>query len=101
MFGYKFVAVSGQLAWYGLAMLMFALAQPLGTYFLAIGNRLYGIVVLACCAVQAALIVLRHGTLIQIVQAVIVSHTLLFVLLVGLFVLYDVPRSRRLRTAAA
>ncbi len=101
MFGYKFVAVSGQLAWYGLAMLMFALAQPLGTYFLAIGNRLYGFVVLACCAIQGVLIVLRHGTLIQIVQAVIVSHTLLFVLLVGLFVLYDSPRGRRLRTATA
>ncbi len=101
MFGAQYVGVSGQLAWYGLAMLMFALAQPLGTYFLAIGNRLYALVILACCAVQAILVVLRHDTINQIVQAVIVSHTLLFVALFVMYAIYAMPRNWRVRAAAS
>jgi len=99
MFGPDFVAVSGQLVWYGLAMLMFALAQPLGTYFLAIGNRVFALVVAACCVVQAILIVPRHSTINEIVQAVIVSHTMLFILLLALFVFY-MSRNRQLSVAA-
>jgi len=85
------LGAADQLKWYGLAMLLFAPTQALMTYFLAINDRIFAVIVLACCAIQATMIVLRHQSVGDIVQAVIVSITPLFVILLALFVV----RARR------
>jgi len=79
--------VADQLVWYGLAMLLLAMAQALINYFLSIGSRLFVIAVGACCALQAVLIVVRHASVAQFVQDVVIANGLLFaILFVLLFV---------------
>ena len=82
----KLLVVADQLVWYGLAMLMLALAQTLITYFLSIGSRLFVIAVVACCVFQAVFIIARHATVAQLVQAVVIANTVLFVGLLATFV---------------
>ncbi len=79
------LGAADQLKWYGLAMLLFAPTQALMTYFLAINDRIFAAIVLVCCAIQATLIVARHQSVADIVQAVIVSIATLFVTLLVLF----------------
>jgi O-antigen/teichoic acid export membrane protein len=86
--GAKVVAIAGELPWYGLAMLMFAPAQALITYFLAVNNRLFGPAMLACCALQGILIVLRHQTIGQFVEAVILAHAVLLLFMLALFIVH-------------
>ena len=86
--GAKVVVVAGQLPWYGLAMLMFAPAQALITYFLAVHNRLFGPGMLACCALQGILIALRHQTIGQLVEAVILAHAVLLLFMLALFAVH-------------
>jgi len=82
----KLLAVADQLVWYGLAMLMLALAQTLISYFLSIGSRLFVVAVVACCVFQAVLIVARHAMVAQLVQAVVIANTVLFVVLFATFI---------------
>lgn len=86
LYGPQAMAATGQLPWYGLAMLLFAPTQALMTYFLAVNERMFTIVVLACSLLQGALIVLRHQTIGEIVQAVVISIAWLLVMLLALFV---------------
>jgi O-antigen/teichoic acid export membrane protein len=86
--GAKVVAIAGQLPWYGLAMLTFAPAQALITYFLAVNNRLFGPGMLACGTLQGILIVLRHQTIGQLVEAVILAHAVLLLFMLALFVVH-------------
>jgi hypothetical protein len=88
LMGAKVVAIAGQLPWYGLAMLTFAPAQALITYFLAVNNRLVGPGMLACCALQGILIVLRHQTIGQLVEAVILAHAVLLLFTLALFIVH-------------
>ncbi len=83
----KLLGVADQLVWYGLAMLMLALAQTLISYFLSIGSRLFVIAVVACCIFQAALIFARHAMVAQLVQAVVIANTVLFIVLFATFIL--------------
>lgn len=87
VFDRTFAAVAGQLAWYGLGMLLLAQAQALIYYFLATGERIFVLILLVCCALMPALIALHHQTVAEIVQAVVSANGLLFVLLLALFVL--------------
>jgi len=82
----KLLTVASQLVWYGLAMLMLALAQTLISYFLSIGSRLFVIAVVACCVFQATLIVVRHATVADLVQAVVIANTVLFIVLFATFI---------------
>jgi O-antigen/teichoic acid export membrane protein len=88
LMGAKVVAIAGQLPWYGLAMLTFAPAQALITYFLAVNNRLVGPGMLACCALQGILIVLRHQTIGQLVEAVILAHAVLLLFTLALLIVH-------------
>ncbi len=82
---------AGQLPWYGLAMFLFAPTQALMTYFLAVNDRVFAFIVLACSALQAFLIIVRHQTLTDVVQAVIISIAWMLVALLALFII----RTRR------
>jgi O-antigen/teichoic acid export membrane protein len=82
----KLLTVANQLVWYGLAMLMLALAQTLISYFLSIGSRLFVVAVVSCCVFQATLIVVRHATVEDLVQAVVIANTVLFVVLFASFI---------------
>jgi hypothetical protein len=64
---------------------LFAPTQALMTYFLAVNDRIFVFLLLACSALQAVLIVLRHGTIADVVQAVIISIGLMLVTLMALF----------------
>lgn len=87
VFDRTFAAVSGQLAWYGLGMLLLAQAQALIYYFLATGERTFVLILLVCCALMPALIALHHQTVAEIVQAVVAANGLLCLMLLGLFAL--------------
>lgn len=83
--GVQAASAAAQLPWYGFAMLLFAPTQALMTYFLAVNDRIFVFLLLACSALQAVLIVLRHGTIADVVQAVIISIGLMLVTLMALF----------------
>ena len=84
LFGQAFVAISGQLALYGMAMLLLAVGVVIIYYFLAIGNRPFMLIVFLACALQIGLIVWHHGTIAQVVQSVIITNmALVFALLIA------------------
>jgi len=89
------LVVSNQLAWYGLAMLMFALAQALITYFLSVNDRLFVVSALAAWVLQAALIVERHDSIAEFVQAMVIANG---VLLLGLGIQFAVFVRREARS---
>jgi O-antigen/teichoic acid export membrane protein len=88
LFGPKFLAIAGQLPWYGLAMLLLALAQPFAGYFLATGNRMFVCIVASCGVLQGVLIAMRHTTVAEIVQAVIIGNAMLFTALLVAFAVH-------------
>ena len=66
-------------------MLLLAIAQVLVLYFLAIGNRIFVLIILLACALQIGLIAWHHGDIAQLVQAVIVSNAALALALLTTF----------------
>jgi len=95
MFGPSFDAAAGQLAWYGLAMLLLAVAVVFVYYFLAINEQRIVLPLALCCLAQGALFSLRHASIAQVVQNVVVSNGLLFVGLL-IFVTWHTRRNRSL-----
>jgi len=93
MFGPSYVAVAGQLVWYGLAMLLFALAVVFVYYFLAIGEQRVVLPLLACCLAQGSLFAWRHASIAQLVQNVVISNSLLLLGLLA-FVSWYMRRRR-------
>jgi O-antigen/teichoic acid export membrane protein len=87
LFGQAFVAIAGQLAPYGMAMLLLAVGWVIINYFLAIGNRPFVLIIFLACALQFGLIVWHHTTIAQVVQAVIVTNSALILALLIAFVL--------------
>jgi O-antigen/teichoic acid export membrane protein len=93
--------VSGQLAWYGAAMLMLALTQVLISYFLCVGGRGFVAAVLAGCVLQLGLIFARHQSIADLVQSVVAANGFLFVALCALFLFREggrlpgMPMARR------
>jgi len=87
-------AVSRELFWYGLAMLFLALSNVLITYFLSLARMAFVPFLLLCCALQAALILVWHGSIAQVVAAVTVVMAVLFCGLAALYVV-DARRDRR------
>lgn len=84
LFGQAFVAISGQLATYGMAMLLLAVGWVIINYFLAIGNHPVVLIVFLACALQTGLIFWHHAAITQVVQAVIVTDAaLVFALLIA------------------
>ena len=81
LFGSAFMAVAGHLAWYGLAMLFLALAQALLIYFLSVGSRVFILSATLSCGLQIALILVRHKSIEQFVQAVVIADSLLLSML--------------------
>src|SRR5206468_3844118 len=99
LFGQAFVAINGQLATYGMAMLLLAVGWVIINYFLAIGNRPFVLFIYLACALQIGLIVWHHATIAQIVQAVIVSNAALSLALLIAFGLsvWRTPAGARFR----
>jgi O-antigen/teichoic acid export membrane protein len=87
LFGGDMVAVAGQLAWYGLAMLFLALSQALISYFIAVGSRRYVVAPYVCCPLMVLLIVVHHQSVADIVRAVVVANGLLCATLMVFFLL--------------
>jgi O-antigen/teichoic acid export membrane protein len=84
MFGEKFAAIAGLLPLYGIAMLLLAMAQVLVTYLLAMGDRRVVLAIALSCVLEAVLIIWRHETIRQFVEAVVIADALLVTLLVGM-----------------
>jgi O-antigen/teichoic acid export membrane protein len=74
LFGQAFISIVGLLPLYGAAMLLLAFAQVLAMYFLAIGNRVFVLVIFFACVLQVALIVWHHVQIIQLVQGVLIAN---------------------------
>lgn len=91
LFGAKFMAIAGQVPWYGLAMLLLAASQIFTTYFLAVGKRAFVLLVFACCCLQVTLFIARHASVAQLVQSVVAANALLFV---ALMIMLAVDRRR-------
>jgi O-antigen/teichoic acid export membrane protein len=85
MFGASYVAVRGDLPWYGLAMLLFALAGVFTQYFLSLDDRRFLWILVACCVGQAGALWLWHSGVTQMVHVMVASMALL---LVGLAAYY-------------
>jgi len=81
LFGQAFVAMAGTLPLYGLAMVFLAAAQVLVTYLLALANRTVVLTMFLACVGEAVLIILRHGTISQLAQAVLITDAALLVAL--------------------
>jgi O-antigen/teichoic acid export membrane protein len=99
MFGQAFVAIAGQLAPYGMAMLLLAVSWVIINYFLAIGNRPFVLIVILACALETGLIVWHHAAIAQVVQAVIVTNAALLLALLIAFGLraWRTPAGSRFR----
>jgi O-antigen/teichoic acid export membrane protein len=98
MFGQTFLPIAGQLPLYGLAMLLLAFAQVIAMYFLAVGNRIFVLVIGIACVLQIALISWHHTTIAQIVNGVLIANTALVIALLIVWML--VYRRSRLYTRA-
>ena len=84
LFGRAFIAISGQLALYGMAMLLLSVGMVIINYFLAIGNRSFVLIIFLACALQTGLIVWHHAAIEEVVQAVLVTNAaLVFALLIA------------------
>lgn len=77
--------VTDQLVWYGLAMLLLALANVIMYYYLSLGEMTFVPFLLACCVLQAVLILIWHGSIAQVVAMMVVTMAVLFS---GLAILY-------------
>lgn len=84
-------AVSKELFWYGLAMLLLALANVLMYYFLALGRMSFVAVLLCCCGLQIAFIMIWHGSITQVVAVMV---AVMAALLGGLITVYAVQELR-------
>lgn len=73
LFGQAFLAIGGQLALYGFAMLLLAIGGVVMNYFLAIGNRPFVLIIFLACILQSVLIVWRHADIAQFVQATMIA----------------------------
>ena len=73
LFGSAFLAINGQLALYGIAMLLLAVGGVIVNYFLAIGNRPFVLIIFLACILQSVLIAWHHADIAQFVQATIVT----------------------------
>jgi O-antigen/teichoic acid export membrane protein len=92
-------AVSAQLFWYGLAMMCYAPASVLMYYFLSLGNMRFVPVLLACCAIQAGLIMVWHESIAQVVMVMVFVMALLLCAFAALYMI-DVIRSGAKRAGA-
>ena len=74
LFGQAFMSIAGLLPLYGLAMLLLSVTQVLLTLFLAIGNRTVIPIILVACLLLICLITWHHGSIAQLVQAVLIAN---------------------------
>jgi O-antigen/teichoic acid export membrane protein len=88
LFTSQYLPVAGQLRWYGLAMLLLALAQVLIAYFLSVGHRYFAAFLLAASGIQLVLMAVAHQGIGQIVRAVLAANTFLFIALLATFALH-------------
>jgi len=89
-------AVSQQLVWYGLAMLMLALSNVFINYFLSLARLAFVPFLLLCCVLEVVLISAWHGSVGQVVAAMLVVMAFL---LCGLAALYGLQAWRDARGA--
>ncbi len=89
LFGQAFVAIAGQLALYGMAMLLLSVSIVIINYFLAIGNRPFVLIIFLACVLQTGIIVWHHNTIAQVVQAVLITNVALVLALLVAFSLND------------
>jgi O-antigen/teichoic acid export membrane protein len=99
MFGASYVTVGSDLPWYGLAMLLFALASVFTQYFLSLDDRRFLWILVLCCAGQAAGLWLWHGGVSDLVHVMLASMGILFAGLAAYYVL--VSRIKIARGVAA
>lgn len=81
MFGPAFLPIAGLLPLYGIAMLLLAFAQVIAMYFLAIGNRIFVMIIAGACILQIGLIFWYHNTIAQIVNSVLIANIVLVIAL--------------------
>jgi O-antigen/teichoic acid export membrane protein len=81
LFGHAFAGLAGTLPLYGLAMVFLAVGQVLVAYLLALANRIAVLTIFAACALEAGIIGLRHASISQLVQAVVIADAALLVAL--------------------
>jgi hypothetical protein len=58
-------------------MVFLAGAQVMVTYLLATANRIAVLTIFLACGLEAALIILRHATISQVAQAVLIANAAL------------------------
>lgn len=87
MFGPTFLPIAGQLPVYGIAMLLLAFAQVIAMYFLAVGNRIFVVIIGVACILQISLIFWHHNTIAQIVNDVLVANIILVIALLIIWAL--------------
>jgi O-antigen/teichoic acid export membrane protein len=88
LFGQAFVALASTLPLYGMAMLLLAMAQVLATYFLAIGNRVFILMIFLACLLEVALIAWHHATVSEVALAVVFADA---GLLLALLIAFGMP----------
>ncbi len=74
LFGQAFTAIAELLPLYGLAMSLLSISQILSTYFLAMGNRTIILIIFLACLLLICLITWHHGSIAQLVQAVLIAN---------------------------
>lgn len=84
-------AIAQQLVWYGIAMMCLAASNILIGYYLALGRMAFVPILLACCGLQAVLLVAMHGSVARMVMDMVVTMA---VLLCGMVILYVVQVAR-------
>jgi O-antigen/teichoic acid export membrane protein len=93
LFGSAFDTIAALLPLYGVAMLLLAFAQILAMYFLAIGNRIFVLIIFCACVLQIALITWHHAQIVQLVQGVLIANAALAFALSALWI-STYPRSK-------
>ncbi len=86
LFGQAFAVIAGLLPLYGVAMLLLAFAQVLAMYFLAIGNRVFVLIIFCACVLQIALITWHHAHMAQLVQGVLIANAALALALCAVWI---------------
>lgn len=89
MFGAPFVVIAGQLPWYGAAALIATIAGVFTNFFLSIDYRRVVLPLVLCALIESALFVIRHGSVKELVQNLVLANSVMLAALLALFALYD------------
>jgi O-antigen/teichoic acid export membrane protein len=92
MFGPTFVVIAGQLPWYGAAALIATVAGVFTNFFLSIGHRHVVMPLVSGFVIESALFVVRHRSIGELVQNLMLANCVMLVALLALFIGYSCRR---------